>query len=141
MTPEAKQKLKSLLVKHEELKQFPYVDTTGHLTIGIGRNLSTRGISVNESLYLCDDDILYFIDKLNHFVSFYNLLSDNRKIVLIDICFNVGFNGLLNFKDMLAALEAFDFEKAADEIINSKAAEQCPERYSQLATIMRTDEL
>ena len=141
MTPEAKQKLKNLLIKHEELKQFAYVDTTGHLTIGIGRCLSTRGISVNEALYLCDDDILYFSDKLNYLIGCYNLLSDVRKIVLIDICFNVGVNGLLNFKDMLAALEINDFEKAADEILNSKAAEQCPERYHQLANIMRTDEI
>jgi lysozyme len=141
MTPEARTKLKNLLIKHEQLKQFPYVDKTGHLTIGIGRNLTTRGVSVSESLYLCDDDILYFTDKLNQFVSFFNLLSDNRKTVLVDICFNVGVNGLLNFKNMLSALENSDFDKAAEEILDSKAAQQCPERYQQLAQIMKTDEL
>jgi lysozyme len=141
MTPEAKQKLKNLLIKHEELKQFPYVDTTGHLTIGIGRNLTTRGISVNESLYLCDDDIIYFTDKLSQYVTFFNDLSDNRKICLVDMCFNLGVQGLLGFRKMFDALEKQDYETAANEILFSKAAEQCPARYSQLANIMRTDEL
>jgi lysozyme len=130
-----------LLVRHESFRQFMYIDSNNHPTIGFGRCLDTRGISTTEGLILLDDDMLYFTNKLAHYISFFNLLSDNRKIVLIDICFNVGVNGLLNFKDMLSALEASDFEKAADEILNSKAAQQSPERYQQLALIMRTDQL
>jgi lysozyme len=141
MTPEAKAKLKNLLVNNESYKQFPYTDITGHLTIGIGRNLSDRGISTTEALQLLDDDIIYFISKLSHYVSFFYELSDNRKIVLVDMCFNLGINGFLQFQNMLQALENKDYETAAKEILNSKAAEQCPERYQQLADIMRTDEL
>ena len=141
MTPDARIKLKNLLVKHEDFKPFPYVDTSGHITIGIGRNLSDRGISPTEGLQLLDDDLQYFIAKLSHYVTCFDTLSDNRKICLVDICFNVGLNGLLNFTKMLAALSHDDYETAAVEILNSKAAQQCPERYHQLANIMRTDEL
>ena len=141
MTPESRQKLKSLLISHESYKQFPYSDTTGHLTVGIGRNLSSRGISQNEALTLLDDDILYFSSKLSHVLPFFDKLDDNRKIVLIDMCFNLGINGFLVFKSMLDALERNDFGKAADEILSSKAAEQCGERYQQLAYIMRTGEI
>jgi lysozyme len=141
MNPETRQKLKNLLVQHESYRQFPYSDTTGHLTIGIGRNLSDRGVSTNEALSLLDDDIFYFTTKLAHIVPCFNRLDDNRKIVLVDMCFNLGVNGFLGFKSMLDALERDDYNAAADAIVDSKAAEQCGERYQQLAFIMRSGEL
>lgn len=141
MTPETRQKLKNLLVQHESYRQFPYADTTGNLTVGIGRNLSSRGISSTEALSLLDDDIFYFTSKLAHLVPCFNGLDDNRKIVLVDMCFNLGVNGFLGFKRMLEALERNDFNAAADAIMDSKASEQCGERYQQLAFIMRTGEL
>lgn len=141
MTPEAKQKLKALLVQHEAYKQFPYSDTTGHLTVGIGRNLTDRGISTTEAFYLLDDDILYFTSKLMHYLNFFTELSENRQIALIDMCFNLGVQGFLHFKNMILALEAHDYGRAADEMLKSKWADQVGERATKLANIMRTNEL
>lgn len=141
MTPEGKQKLKNLLVQHESYRQFPYTDTTGHLTVGIGRNLIDRGISTTEAFYLLDDDILYFTSKLAHFLDFFNRLSEHRQIALIDMCFNLGLQGLLNFKKMISALARDDYDTAANEMINSKWAEQVGERATCLASIIRTGEI
>jgi lysozyme len=141
MTPENRKKLKDLLIQHESYKQFLYTDTTGHLTIGIGRNLSDRGISSTEALTLLENDIFYFSAKLSHFLVFFDLLDDNRKIALIDMCFNLGVHGFLEFKEMLEHLENKDWDKASDEILNSKAAHQNPNRYEQLAYIIKTGEL
>jgi len=138
MTPEGKLKLKQLLISHETYKQFPYIDTTGHLTIGIGRNLNDRGISTSEAFYLLDDDIVYFTGKLNHFLKFFSQLDENRQIALVDLCFNVGVQGFLNFKQMILALEAGDYHRAADEMLNSKWADQVGERATTLANIVRT---
>lgn len=133
MTPEGKQKLKVLLTHHESYKQFPYVDSTHHLTVGIGRNLTDRGISTTEALYLLDDDINYFINKLSHFVPCFAALNEARQIVLCDMCFNLGVQGLLNFTQMMLALEAQNYTLAAQEMLNSK--------WSHLADIMRTGEV
>jgi lysozyme len=141
MSPEARQKLKGLLLKHESFKPFVYTDTTHHLTIGIGRNLSDRGISQDEALILLDDDIFYFSSKLSTLLPYFDKFDDNRKICIVDLCFNLGIRGLLGFKEMLAALERKDYESAATEILNSKGATQCVERYQELAYIMRTGEL
>ena len=138
MSPESKQKLRQLLISHESYKQFPYTDTTGHLTIGIGRNLSDRGISTTEAMQLLDSDIHYFSMKLNHFLNFFHDLNDNRQIALIDMCFNLGVQGFLAFKNMILALEAHDYERAAQEMINSKWAEQVGDRATQLAQIIKT---
>lgn len=140
MTPETRQKLKGLLISHESFRQFAYIDTTNHLTIGIGRNLSDRGISQAEAILLLDDDILYFTAKLDNVLPFFNDLDDNRKIVLINMCFNLGVNGFLKFQKMLDYCEQKDFLNASKEILNSEAAHQNPNRYQQLAYIMKTGE-
>lgn len=141
MTPDVRQKLKNLLVQHESYRQFPYTDTTGHLTIGIGRNLSDRGISSSEALQLLDDDIFYFSSKLDHLLPFFNGMDDNRKIVLVDMCFNLGVHGLLEFQEMLKAIEDKNYELASEQILKSKAADQDVNRYQQLSYIMKTGEL
>lgn len=141
MNPESRVKLKNLLVQHESFRQFPYTDTTGNLSIGIGRNLSDRGISSTEALQLLDDDIFYFSSKLSNLVPFFDKLDDNRKIVLVNMCFNLGVNGFLGFKEMLAACKSREWETASKEILDSKAAHQDRNRYEQLAYIMKTGEL
>lgn len=138
MTPEARVKLKGLLVKHEKYMQFPYVDVTGHLTIGIGRNLNNRGISLPESYYLLDEDITYFASKLQQYLKFFHKIDENRQIVLINMCFNLGVQGFLNFTQMILALEAGNYERAAQEMLESKWAEQVGERAIELSQIMRT---
>jgi len=138
MDLDSRAKLRKLLTQHEEYKQFVYSDTTGHLTVGIGRNLSDRGISLNEANYLLDEDITYFYTKLSQFLPFFRRLDDNRQIALIDMCFNVGLQGFLNFKQMMLALESEDYERAAQEMLNSKWADQVGARAHQLAEIVRT---
>ena len=141
MNPDARQKLRGLLLEHESYRQFPYTDTTGHITIGIGRNLDSRGISQNEAFTLLDDDIIYFTSKLNSALSFYPGLDEIRQIVLIDMCFNLGINGLLTFDKFLGFVEDHDWENASKELLNSKAAQQCPDRYKNLSEIILTGEL
>lgn len=141
MTPEARQKLKGLLVQHESYRQFPYTDLTGHLTVGIGRNLTDRGISQNEAYFLLDEDISYFHAKLMHYLDCFEKLNMPRQVALVDMCFNLGLQGFLNFKEMVSALEAHDYARAADEMLDSKWAQQVGERAVRLANIVRSGEL
>ena len=141
MSPDIKVQLRKLLVLHESCKLFPYTDTTGNLTIGIGRNLTTRGISTNEAYEMLDDDIAYFTDKLQNNTEFFNTLDDIRQAAIVDMCFNLGINGFLEFKEMLSALESRDYNKAATEMLNSKWAHQVGERATCLATIIQTGKL
>ena len=141
MKPESRIKLRNLLHSHEGYEQFPYMDTTNNLTIGIGRNLSFRGISLNEADFLLDGDITYFNDRLNEYLPFFKNMSEERQIALIDMCFNLGFNGFMKFKKMLLALERKDYEEAANEMIKSDWAEQVKKRAIDLSNIIRTGKL
>lgn len=141
MTPEGVEKLKVLLGKHEGYSKFPYLDSTNHLTIGIGRNLTDRGISKAEAFQLLDADVAYFSLNLIQVFKFYNYLDENRQIALVDMCFNLGLKGLLSFKDMLLALECKDYERAANEMLLSKWASQVGGRSYELSEIIRTGKL
>jgi len=141
MTPEARQRLKGLILKHEGCKNFPYTDTTGNLSIGVGRCLTTRGISTNEALTLLDDDILYFSSRLSQLCPYFDSLDDNRKIALIDMAFNLGINGFLGFHDMHTALEKGDYNAAYNAILDSKWKDQVGKRAIVDAYIIKTGEI
>ena len=49
--------IKALLIKHEGIKFKPYKDTVGKWTIGVGRNLDDKGISITEAMFLLQNDI------------------------------------------------------------------------------------
>lgn len=49
---------KALIEHHEGRRAHPYTDTTGNLTIGVGRNLSDRGLSADEIDLLFANDLV-----------------------------------------------------------------------------------
>lgn len=134
---ELKRRLKGVLVRHEGEKQFPYLDTTNNITIGIGRNLSTRGLLISEIDYMCDNDMDYFYGKLASHFDWFNYLNDDRKIALISMCF-MGFQNFLTFKKMISALSRADYAMAAIEVMDSKYSTQVGMRAEEIAKVLRT---
>lgn len=135
-----KNKLKSLIVAHEDKRNFPYVDTVGKITIGIGYNLTDRGLPdswINEQF---DQDINYFYHQLKQDFPWYTELNDARQMVLIDMCF-MGYKAFKTFKKMLAALAIHDYNTAANEMMSSKWALQVGGRAVENSLIMRKGEL
>jgi len=130
--------LRAQLVKHEGLRLKPYKDTVGKWTIGVGRNLSDVGISEAEASYLLDNDIRKAVDDASTLVENFETLNDTRQHVLIDMAFNLGRSRLSKFRLMLAAVEAGDFKKAADEMVNSRWYLQVGPRSARLELMMRT---
>jgi len=57
------------------------------------------------------------------------------------MAFNLGFNGLMQFKRMWKHLGRHDYPGAAKEMLNSKWAFQVGNRAIELAKIMRTGEV
>lgn len=128
--------LKDMLTKDEGFRQFPYKDTVGKLTIGIGRNLDDRGITLDESLYLLDNDIALAESSLIKSFPAYSSLDVSRKAVLISMCFNMGLPKLMMFKAMIDAINHKDYILASKEMLDSKWASQVSGRAYRLAKIM-----
>jgi lysozyme len=135
-----KTKLREVLIKHEGWKNFPYLDTVGKTTIGVGFNLSDRGLPDAVISQLLDSDMEYFNQKLTETFSWYAQLSMPRKVVLASVAFNLGLKGLMGFKKMLDAMAKKDYAEAARQLLDSKAASQTGTRYNDLARILEKGE-
>lgn len=117
---------------------FPYIDTVGKLSIGYGRCLDTKGISEDEARMMFSSDVADAITDARSVCSIYDQLTRARQLCLISMAFNLGKDGLNKWPRFLNALHNEDWNEAADEILNSKAArEDAPARYRQLASMMR----
>ena len=117
--------------RNEGLRLKPYRCQAGKLTIGYGRNLEAKGISIKEAEYLFKNDINIVTKQVANRIEFYRKLSYKRKMVLVDMAFNMGIEGLLGFKKMLTALKSRDFMEAGKELMRSKYAEQVKTRALQ----------
>ena len=85
------------LKKEEGFRAKVYKCTAGKNTIGFGRNLDDNGITYEEAEYLLKNDIKMVDTWLNDNVPIYANLTPERQFVLIDMCFNLGFAGVLKF--------------------------------------------
>lgn len=130
--------LKSLLKPEESLKLVPYKDSVGKITIGWGRNLTDNGISIQEAELFLNNDIKDVTDDLNSYIPWWEDIDEIRQLVLADMCFNLGIEGLLKFHKMLAAIRSNNWQLAHDEMLNSKWASQVGNRAPKLAKIMLT---
>lgn len=83
-------KLRPQLRLHEGVKRFPYRDTVGKLSIGVGRNLTDRGLSDDEIEYLLTNDIIHVTGVLDQLIPWWNTLDDVRARVIADMAFNMG---------------------------------------------------
>lgn len=124
-----------MLKKHEGSCRYPYIDTTGHITIGIGRNLTDNGLSDDEVEFLLKNDIINCWNDLHKF-EWFSKQSISVKNVLIDMCFNLGLPKFLQFKKMIAALDKMDFNEASKEALDSLWAKQNPRRAREISDII-----
>lgn len=113
-------KLKESVQKYEGFSSKPYVCPRGKLTIGYGLNLYDRGISEVEAFMLMSNDLSEINVILEKKLDFYKYLTDARQNVLIEMAYMMGVDKLLTFKNTLEYLKNKDYEKASEEMLNSK---------------------
>ncbi len=131
-------KLTDELLRDEGLRLKPYACTAGKLTIGVGRNLTDRGITKTEAMLMLAHDIDDCCDDLDRALPWWRTLDPIRQRVLANMCFNLGLAKLLSFKNTLAAVEAGDYLRAADGMRASLWARQVGQRAERLAQMMAT---
>lgn len=135
---------KNLLVadlrRDEGERLTSYKDTEGLWTIGIGhlidpsrganpspfgidlRNGGTITSAQSEAILMADIDAK--TGQLNRLLPWWNTLSDSRQRVLLNMAFNMGVQRLLNFVKTIAAVKEGRYSDAAEEMLDSKWAEQ-----------------
>lgn len=125
-----------LIKKHEGLRFQMYKDSRGIATIGYGHNLEAGSISQSACNQILSDDVER-TEALLNVLPWYNELSDTRKAVILDMAFNMGVPGLLNFHGMISAIVNKDFDKASAEMLTSLWAKEVGPRATEDSTMMR----
>jgi lysozyme len=123
----------------EGCKLKPYYCTAGKLTIGVGRNLEDTGITKAEAQFMLEGDIVRLMKELDELFPEWRDLSETRQMVVLNMCFNMGTFGFLNFKRTIAYIRAEKFSEAADEMLRSQWADQVGDRAKRLSDAMRED--
>jgi lysozyme len=145
------QQLISQLKKHEGFRSKVYQCTAGRNTIGYGYNLDANPLKLsNYELSLFKKNgidekvanwlLLRHVNELDielaKNISWFDALDAVRRCVLINMAFNLGVTGLLQFKTTLAMVKAGDYVLASKAMLKSKWASQVHGRAIELAKQM-----
>ena len=120
-----------------------YPDSLGYLTIGVGRLIDKRrggGISKVESAYLLHNDIEHKQHELQERAPWIWTLGEARTGVFMNMAFQLGVAGLMEFKQTLLLAEQGKYDECGTQMLRSKWKLQTPERAERLARQMRSGE-
>ena len=153
------QEIYEIIKDHEGYRPQVYKDSVGKPTIGIGFNLTRpdaraliKQIGADYSKVITGKQILddkqintlfelslrtAYKDAEKFMPDLYNQ-PRNVKLALIDLAFNLGYEKLSKFKNTKAHLLAGDYNKAANELMNSTWAGQVKRRATNLAKLLVT---
>lgn len=145
-------KLMARLTNKEGDRQFAYDDATGetlvpgmtikgNISIGRGRNLGAKGLSVDERVMLEKNDINDAM-ALSERQEWWPIVcgDDVRSRAMIEIVFNIGIGKLNGFHNALACIMKKDFDGAATAFHDSAWDREIPERAKELEFMLRTGE-
>ena len=124
------EEVKQMLIRHEGVVCHVYkcTATPPRDTIGCGRNLNDNGISEEEAMYLLDNDIKRVKEELDKNFGAYRAMPAKARMVCIDMTFQMGITGFMNFRQTRALMEMGCWLEASEEILRSKYATQTPNR-------------
>lgn len=128
------------IMRHEGFRSTAYRCSAGKLTIGYGRNLEDKGISRSEARTLLRNDIAECeADLYKIFGKVLWRMGNDRRCVLLDMRFNLGYAGFRGFKRMIRAVKREHFAIAAYEMKDSVWYGQVGNRSKTLYEMMWSD--
>ena len=136
-------KLLESVKKHEGYKNQVYIDKLGKRTVGVG-HLCVEDFWEDGKEY--EEDFLMDILKkdLQQAIRQANLkceglkISDDAKIIIIEMIFQLGGTGVSKFRKMWQALQQDppDYAEASVQMLDSRWAKQTPNRAKEMARLM-----
>jgi len=131
----------------EGVKYEVYLDHLGLKTCGVG-HLCRNGdlesdmevgtpVSEERVAELFEKDVGWTIKDCYKLIPDFDMLPEEVQLICANMCFNLGVNRMGGFKRFLAAVEDRDWQKAADEMYDSKWRRQVPNRAGRLIERMR----
>jgi len=142
-----KDQLREELAEDEGCKFEIYLDHLGLPTFGIGALIKEHdpeygqpvGTPVSEDRVRkrFNLDIAVTIEDCQVLYDDFDDLPEEAQLVIANMMFNMGRPRLSKFKGMKAGVDARDWERAADEMVDSRWHDQVPNRAKRLVKRIR----
>ena len=126
------------LTLDEGEKSKPYIDTSGNVTIGIGRNLTANGVSADEISLMFTNDVTAAESALDAGVPWWRTLDPVRQRVMLNMCFNMGWTVFSQFKRFFIFMKGGEWEEAGAAMQASLWWHQVGERAVRLQGMVLT---
>lgn len=140
--------LQDFIARHEGNVDHVYLDSRGFPTAGIGHLLTGHHppvgtkVSPQQVTAWFQQDVAKAIEGARRDLGpAYDRLDEARKIVVIDMVFNLGEGGFGGFHATIHAIQSGNFSQAADNMLQSLWARQVGHRAVEDAGIMRSGHL
>jgi lysozyme len=138
--------LEAELRRDEGVRYWPYKDTAGIQTTGVGHNLQasplptswTYPLTPAQVTQLLEQDIEDTFANLDRNLPWWRQLDEVRQRVVANMCFNLGIGKLLGFKNTLAAMQRGSYAVAAAGMKASAWYGQVGARAVRLCAAMET---
>ena len=142
------EQLRQEIESDEGCKYEIYKDHLGYLTFGIGHFVKEsdlehgqeEGTAVSEERVAkaFQEDIDQVLADCDKLYDDYEELPEEVRLIIANMMFNLGYPRLSAFKGMKAGVDARDWNKAADEMVDSRWYKQVPNRAERLVQRMRS---
>jgi lysozyme len=131
-----REKYIQMLKSDEGYRDHVYLDTVGVPTCGWGHALH---VGSPVSRQICELFLAADLERVDKDYAFMRMnLDPVREAVVKCMLFQMGLGGVQRFTRFLKAVDRQDFPAAALEMLNSRWAEQTPNRARRLADMMLT---
>ena len=141
------EQLRKELEVDEGVKYEIYNDHLGYPTFGIGHLVrdtdpeagAALGTPVSEDRVIeaFNQDVETVLNDCTILYGDFNELPEEAQLIIANMMFNLGRPRLSKFKGMKAGVDARDWKKAADEMVDSAWYRQVPNRAGRLVTRMK----
>ncbi|MFL9943754.1 glycoside hydrolase family protein [Paraburkholderia graminis] len=138
--------LEAELRRDEGVRYWPYKDSKGIQTTGVGHNLQAKPLPTSwayplspaQVAQLLEQDIADTFANLDRNLAWWRQLDEVRQRVVANMCFNLGIGKLLGFKNTLAAMQRGSYAVAAAGMKASDWYGQVGQRAVRLCSAMET---
>ena len=132
-----------------------YLCSEHHKTVGIGHKVletdaenrlyiygagddvaDDQSISEGRCYELFQEDVQVAIGGCERIYGNWEELPQEAQHILVNMCFQLGQRGLSKFKNFKVAIEDYQWQRAAEEMLDSRWAKQTPERAERLKSRM-----
>jgi len=114
-----------------------YKDSLGIDTIGYGFAIKDLKLDEDVCDIILNRKLALLLDRINNKFNWFKYMPPEIKDVVVEMCYQMGVYGFSCFKKTIAYLQDKQWEKASEEMLDSRWAIQTPNRAQKMSNIVK----